>query len=286
VVVPHYNDLKSLDLCLEALSNQTFPRDEMEVVVADNGSPQGEAALRTLIAGRARLVIVKPRGAGPARNGGVIASSGAILAFTDSDCRPDKQWVAAGVRTLNEELDFVGGRMDVLVDDPRHPTATEAFEVEFAFDNEAYVKRDGFTVTANLFCSRKVFDDVGGFEVGVPEDKEWCWRARDKGYRIGYAPQAIVGHPARRNWDELYRKWRRLNSEAFTFALQRRRGRLQWLTKTCVLPISALAHTPRVIFSTQLRTLPQKAGALAVLYRLRVWRCFDGLRLLASERPA
>lgn len=285
VVVPHYNDLKSLDLCLEALSNQTFAREDVEIVVADNASPQGEAALRELIAGRARLVVVEMRGAGPARNGGVAASRGTILAFTDCDCQPDSAWLAEGVRVL-EEADFVGGRMDVLVDDPQHLTAAEAFEMEFAFDNEGYVKRAGFTVTANLFCSRELFDAVGGFEVGVPEDKEWCARARSMGYKIGYAPGAIVGHPARRSWDELFAKWRRLSSEAFTLAVQEPGGRRRWLLKTCALPMSALAHTPRVLASRRLVTFRQKAAALAALYRLRIWRCIDGLRLLAAERSA
>ncbi|MDP3491524.1 MAG: glycosyltransferase [Hyphomonadaceae bacterium] len=286
VVVPHYNDLKSLDLCLEALSDQTFARDDMEIVVADNGSPQGEAALRDLIAGRARLVVVEVRGAGPARNGGVSASLGTILAFTDSDCRPDARWLAEGVRALEMGVDFVGGRMDVLVDDPRRLTAAEAFEMEFAFDNEAYVKGRGFTVTANLFCSRKMFDDVGGFKVGVPEDKEWCWRAGSMGYRIGYAPGAIVGHPARRSWDELSAKWRRLSSEAFSLAVLQPSGRLRWLLKSCALPMSAVVHTPRVLCSKRLATFRQKAAGLAVLYRLRMWRCIDGLRLLATERSA
>ncbi|HEY9236147.1 MAG TPA: glycosyltransferase [Phenylobacterium sp.] len=282
MIVPHYNDLNSLDLCLEALSAQTVAGDDVEIVVADNGSPQGKAAVQSVIAGRARLVVVEMRGAGPARNGGVAASRGATLAFTDCDCRPDAAWLAEGLCAL-KAADFVGGRMDVLIDDPQRPTAEEAFELEFAFDNEAYVKQDGFTVTANLFCSRAMFDAVGGFKVGVPEDKEWCLRARSMGFRIGYAPRAIVGHPARRNWSELSSKWRRLSSEAFNLALQRPAGRLRWLLKTCALPISAVAHTPRVLGSSQLKTLDAKAGALVILYRLRIWRFMRGLQLVFAE---
>ena len=58
VIVPHFNDLGGLVLCLADLERQTWPRDRFEIVVADNASPQGEAAVAAAIDGRARLVIV------------------------------------------------------------------------------------------------------------------------------------------------------------------------------------------------------------------------------------
>ena len=282
VVVPHYQDLDGLAHCLARLECQTFPRDAFEIVVADNASPAGEAAVAAVVAGRARLVVCAEQGAGPARNAGVAASSGEILAFTDSDCLPEPGWLQAGVAAL-EHSDFVGGRMEVSVADPAHMAPTEAFESVFAFDNEKYVRRMGFTVTANLFCTRKVFDAVGGFRVGVSEDKDWSHRARDAGYRIGYAADAVVGHPARRTWAELQRKWRRLNQESFALVLDRPRGRSLWFLRLLALPPSAVAHTPRVLTSRALRSWKPRAQALGVLYRLRLWRFADGLRLLFTS---
>ena len=174
VVIPHYRDFTRLDLCLKALEGQTFPREQFEIVVADNASPSGEAALQAAVAGRARWVVVGERGAGPTRNGGVAAARGELLAFTDSDCIPEPQWLAEGIAAL-DRYDVVGGAMTVLADGPL--TAAEAFERVFAFDNADYVLRKGFTVTANLFCPKAVFQAVGGFRVGVPEDKEWSHRA-------------------------------------------------------------------------------------------------------------
>lgn len=276
VVVPHYHDLKSLGLCLDALSNQTFPRERFEIIVADNASPEEREAIATVIDGRAQLVTVEERGAGPARNGGVLAASGEILAFTDCDCVPAPGWLAAGLAAL-ERYDVVGGAMEVLTDDP--PSPSEAFEREFAFDNKAYVERKGFTVTANLFCRRRVFDAVGGFRVGVSEDFDWCARATALGFKLGYAPQAVVGHPARRNWEELVKKWRRLNRETYALYSGTGAGRMRWLVRSLALPLSAVAHTPRVLLSRSLRGPGERLGALAVLYRLRVWRCWDSLRV-------
>jgi len=283
VIVPHYSDLARLDLCLTALERQSFPRSRFEVVVADNNSPQGREAVERVIAGRAALVVVPERGAGPARNGGVAAAKGELLAFTDSDCTPQPGWLAAGIEAL-DRCDFVGGAVQVLVEEPSAPTPTEAFEVVFAFDNERYVTRMGFTITANLFCPRRLFEAVGGFRVGVSEDLEWSHRARAAGYRIGYEARAAVGHPARTTWDELVRKWRRINLE--TFGLQRPGAMrtLKWTARNLLMPASAVAQTPRVIFDRRLPNWRARLGALAVLYRLRVWRLFDALRLLAPVR--
>jgi GT2 family glycosyltransferase len=141
------------------------------------------------------------------------------------------------------------------------------------------VERKGFSVTANLLCSRAVFDSVGGFDIGVPEDVEWCRRATARGFRLGYSSKAIVGHPARRTWPELTRKWRRLNREMFSLYARRPLGRLVWLARSLALPVSALVHTPRVFASPELVTLGQRLGALWILYRLRFWRFSDALRL-------
>lgn len=282
VVIPHYRDLNGLDLCLRALERQTYPREDFEIIVADNNSPEGEAAVAAAIAGRARLTVVTEKGAGPARNGGVAISRGAILAFTDSDCVPEPEWLAEGLAAL-PSYDFVGGRVTVLIDDPAAMTDAEAFERVFAFDFKTYITKKGFTGAGNLFCARALFDDVGGFRVGVSEDLEWSHRARGKGYRLGYAPRAIVGHPARRTWEELSGKWRRVNAETYGLYAEKSAGDVKWLARTLALPVSALAHSPKVFASDQLNTLGQRFQALSMLYRLRLWRFGHCLTLVGGK---
>lgn len=283
VVVPHYNDLINLDLCLGALEAQTVDRDDFEIVVADNGSPEGPDEVRRVVRDRAKLVFVAERGAAAARNGGVAAASGAILAFTDSDCRPRPDWLEEGLRALGR-CDIVGGAVDVLVDNPERLSAVEAFEKVFAFRNEHYVTAKGFTVTANLICAREVFRAAGEFSTsGVSEDVEWCARARACGYRLAYAADAAVGHPARRSWPDLVKKTRRINRESYLLALKTAGGRRKWLFHTLATPFSALAHTPRALFSSDLTNLGERFGALAVLWRLRIWRTLDYAGLLTAD---
>ena len=184
VIVPHLERLRNLDACLTLLRRRVFPGDRTEVIVADNGSLRGLDAVRAIVGIRGRVIEVAERGAGPARNAGVRASRGEAIAFIDSDCRPDSRWLEEGLDELRL-ADFVGGRVDVLVEDPRRMTAAEAFESVFAFRNESYVKDQNFTVTASMFVWRSVFEAVGGFENGVPEDKDWCMRAGGRAIVFG-----------------------------------------------------------------------------------------------------
>ena len=284
VIVPHYRDLHGLALCLAALDRQTYPRGDFEIVVGDNNSPEGEAAVAAVIDGRARLVVIREKGAGPARNGAAAVARGEILAFTDSDCVPEPTWLAEGLAALARH-DFVGGRVRVLVDDMARMTPTEAFERVFAFDFKDYILNKGFTGSGNLFCARTLFEKVGGFRSVVSEDVEWSHRARGMGFTLGYAPAAVIGHPARRTWPELVVKWKKSNAEAYNLLIERPGGRLWWFLRSLALPASAVAHTPKVLASSELDTPSQRLAALSTLYRVRWWRFVDALRLLAG-RPA
>ena len=282
VIVPHYRDLSGLALCLSALGRQSYPKDRFEVIVADNASPEGPAAIAEVIAERAQLVVVPDKGAGPARNGGVAASSGEVLAFIDSDCVAEPSWIEEGVKAL-ESFDFVGGRVRVLVADPERVTPVEAFERVFAFDFKTYIERKGFTGAGNLFCPRPLFLRVGGFKTGVSEDVEWSRRAQADGFALGYAPLAVVGHPARRSWTELVSKWKRINAETWGLSAGGPARRLRWILRTLLLPGSAVVHAIKVIASPELSSVGQRVGAISVLFRIRFWRVGDSFRLLFSN---
>ena len=283
MVVPHFHDLVRLDACLAALERQTYPRERFEIVVADNNSPEGAEAIAGVIAGRATLVVVTEKGAGPARNGGVAQAKGELLAFTDCDCVPEPQWLASGLEAL-ARYDIVGGDVRVFPDDLDHMTPVEAFDRVFGFDNALYIRSKGFSVTANLFCPRKVFDAVGGFRADMSEDVEWSQRALKQGYTLGYAPKAIVQHPARRTWEELLHKWRRLNRESFGLVPDTAAGRMWWRLRSLILPLSAFAHTPHMLTTPLLNGWRQRSDGIRTLFRLRFWRMKAAWEILGESR--
>ena len=279
VIVPHYDDLRRLDICLAALARQTFPQADFEIIVADNNSPQGSQEVAKIIAGRARLISIAEKGAGPARNGGVAASIGEVLAFLDLDCVPEPQWIAEGLAALAKH-DVVGGNVGIFVDDPDRLTATEAFEFIFAFQVERYLERKGFVVSANLFCRRDVFDRVGGFATEVSEDVDWCHRASAQNFRIGFAPKGRCGTSGApvmgRTQTQMVPDQL---PDLYAETEKARAGSCYWILSCFLLPISALVHTPRVLMSHKLSGR-QKIAALVILYRIRLWRAWDYCRLL------
>lgn len=284
VIIPHYQDLERLGVCLASIAAQDFPQDRIEIVVGDNNSPIGLAAVTEAVKGLARVVVVTEKGAGPARNGAVAASKGDVLAFIDSDCVAEPGWITAGVAGL-AHFDLVGGHVRVLVQDPQNMTSAEAFERVFAFDFKTYIEKKGFTGAGNMFCRREIFDRTGEFRVGLSEDLEWSRRAVATGASLGYAPGAVVGHPARVTWEELRNKWRRLNIETFGLMEGQKLQRTKWLARNALMPLSAIAHTPKVLKSRELNTGKQRLQAIAMLFRLRTWRMFDAVALLMATRP-
>jgi hypothetical protein len=114
----------------------------------------------------------------------------------------------------------------------------------------------------------------------VAEDMEWSFRARSLGYVLGYAERAVVGHPARRSWVELERRWDRMLQEDFALIQEQRYGRTKFALKALAMPASVVPHAAKVLGATELPSLRSKLGAIGVLTRLRLWRTARMLRLV------
>jgi len=281
VIVPHFNALDALGECLDSLGRQTYPADRTEIVVCDNHSPIDRAAIEARIAGHARLVYEDEKGAGPARNRAVGEASGEVLAFIDADCVADPAWLASGIAALPKG-DIVGGRVRVF-SRGKALSGPDAFEMIFAFNQQRYIEKLGFTGSGNMFCRREVFSAIGPFRTAVSEDVEWCHRATAIGFRLVFAPTAVVGHPSRHDWRSLREKWRRLTHEHYHLHRGTAWSRAWWVVRQAVVAASVAPHAFPVLLAGGL-TWRERMAALGTLARIRLWRAGYGLKLAWAGR--
>lgn len=198
---------------LKALSDQTFPQRNYEVVVVDNGS---EKALDSVIKPFefSRLLKEELPGSYRARNTGVLAAKGDILGFTDSDCTPARDWIEKGVNALmkDPQAGLIGGKIKLVFKNPEAKNLAEIYERVTAFHQNKYIEDARFAATANAFSYKEVFNTVGLFDGNLKSggDYEWGNRVFLAGYKQHYAENAIVTHPARSSLKDLIKKSRRL----------------------------------------------------------------------------
>jgi glycosyltransferase involved in cell wall biosynthesis len=213
VIVPVYDDPHGLRACLRALAAQTYPADRFEVVVVDNGS---RTDLRDVVAAFPGFRIEREEAPGSyaARNRGIEASKGEILAFTDSDCLPEPAWLEAGVRALAAAPDCgaVGGAIRMFAANPERITAFDLHDLVWGMPQRVYVQRYGLAATGNLFARRSTFDRVGPFDPGFRScgDCEWSFRMTASALRLGYAADAQVRHSTRSSFAQFVRRRRRI----------------------------------------------------------------------------
>lgn len=268
VIIPHYNDVMRLQRCLtELLKNETA---DCEILVVDNGSTQPLETVRTAFPS-VRFLMEPEKGAAPARNTGVRHTTAPVLVFIDADCVPAADWLTVA-RRVAPKADLIGGRVDVFDETPPPRSGAEAFEAVFAFNFRNYIELQGFTGAGNLVTQREVFNHVGNFVNGVSEDRDWSMRAVAKGFRLIYEDEMVVSHPSRSDWGALRHKWLRLTRELCASNGFSRRDRLRWGLRGLAMPISALAHLPKALFSTKLASQSERIAAAATLMRLRFVR--------------
>ena len=284
VVIPHLNQPALLARCLAALRAGTRQPDE--IIVVDNGSASLPQAICEAIPG-VRLLQEPQPGPGPARNLGVAASTGDVLAFIDADCLADPAWLAEAAQAMTDpQATILGGDVRIAYADPAHLTMLEAYESIYAYRMDRYIAREGFTGTGNLVVRRRVLADVGPFAgIGVAEDRDWGQRATAKGYRIRYVAQMKVYHPARTSFSELRQKWDRHMAHDFIRGRQRQGGRVKWAAKMLAMAISPVAELGRIVMSDRIIGVRARTLAFVGLTRIRLYRTAQMAWLLTGGDP-
>src|SRR3989449_6225707 len=215
VVVCAYNAERTMDACLESLRTLNYP--DYEVIVVNDGSTDATLAITErhkavydADPGGPRMVIVSQENKGLwiARNVGAAAAMGEIVAYTDSDCVPDPDWLAFMVYTFVRSGFVAVGGPNFPPPEPSVVPAAVAVSpggpTHVLLNDEVAEHIPG----CNMGFTKKALEDIGGFDAvfaAAGDDVDLCWRLQNNGYAIGFSPASTVWH-YRRNTVKAYLK--------------------------------------------------------------------------------
>lgn len=202
--------------CLSALRQQTVPSETFEVLIVNNAAEEKDlwdgsfADFSKNL--NFRIIHEFQRGSYAARNHGAQQARGHILAFIDSDCIPEPNWLEAGLNQIKArgEQTIIGGRIKK-TKESAYVNAIVKHEALFTLNQRKNVKAGKFAATANLFVHRRFFEEVGPFNSHLlaSGDVEWSYRCRQKGGKIFYSNQPCVLHPVVDSLPALIKRYRR-----------------------------------------------------------------------------
>jgi GT2 family glycosyltransferase len=196
VVVAAYNGEATLKECLTALEQLSYP--DYEIIVVDDGSK--DATPEIIRQHSVRSIHIPNGGLSRARNLGVGAARGEIVAFIDSDAHPDPDWLYYLVCSLEEQHAAAVGGPNIAPPD----AGFTAECVDCAPGNPTHVLLDDESAEhipgCNMAYRKSALVDIGLFDPthrAAGDDVDVCWRLLVRGHRIAFSPTAVVYHHRR-----------------------------------------------------------------------------------------
>jgi GT2 family glycosyltransferase len=207
VVVCTYNGSQTLEECLEGLERLDYP--DYEVIVVNDGSTDATAQIASRHG--CRLISTENQGLSVARNTGLAAATGSIVAYLDDDAYPDPHWLRylaltflrsdyAGVGGPNLTPEGDGWIAECVANAPGNPVHV------LVSDKDAE-----HIPGCNMAFRRDALVAVGGFDPQfrvAGDDVDLCWQLTHAGFRLGFSPAAMVWHHRRNSLRAFWRQQR------------------------------------------------------------------------------
>ncbi|MCE2471478.1 MAG: glycosyltransferase family 2 protein [Anaerolineae bacterium] len=208
VVIPNWNGKRFLAACLDSLRRQTYA--ELTVIIVDNASSDGSQAFIRDNHPEVRLIeLTENQGFTGACNIGMEAAESEIVALLNNDTETDDRWAEELIAAFaaRPQAGIVASKMLLFDQRDRFHTAGDYFTVDGRAGNRGAWEID----TGQYDRGQYVFSACGGAaayrqsmlaEIGMLdddfffllEDADLAWRAQLAGYKVWYAPSAIVYH--------------------------------------------------------------------------------------------
>ncbi|TFL14265.1 glycosyltransferase family 2 protein [Pusillimonas caeni] len=197
VVIPTYGRPDLLERCLDAVMAQSLPASAYEVIVCDDGPSEAvDALVRRKSAGMPagpalRYCAVRAtQGPAGARNAGWQMALAPLIAFTDDDTVPTRDWLVNGLEAMKDGAGAAAGRIVM----PLPERATDS-------QRDAARLQQAEFVTANCFVRVEALRAVGGFDerytIAWREDSDLHFALLERGFEVIRADAAVVLHPLR-----------------------------------------------------------------------------------------
>jgi mycofactocin system glycosyltransferase len=202
IIIPVYNRAGEIGECLKSLLALDYPEERREIIVVDDGSTDD---LHEVIGRYPVRLLAYPenRGQSAARNLGVAAARGEIIAFIDSDCVAEPHWLSELTPYFQDpRVALVGGYVAAYYRETwldRYEAAASPLNMgEHLAIGEAQ-DLDFYVPTCNLLVRRDAYQEVGGLDEALRfgEDVDLCWKVRKQGRRQLYVPKGVVRHKHR-----------------------------------------------------------------------------------------
>lgn len=196
VIVCTYNGGRTLEQCLQSLQKLDYP--DYEIIVVDDGSTDDTVDILELFPDIEK--IRQPnRGLSAARNAGLHAATGSIVAYTDSDCFVDRDWLTLLVHQLEQSGASAVGGPNLTPDDGWLSSCVAACpgQPTHVLENDQVAEH---IPGCNMAFRRNLLLDIQGFDFQFQkagDDVDICWRLQQAGHWITFAPGAFVWHHRR-----------------------------------------------------------------------------------------
>ena len=215
VIIPVYNDQCGLMDTLDSLVNQDFPKENFEIIISDNGSSDNTLNTAEMYAKRypelIHIVVENNiKSSYAARNKGINASKGSIIAFIDSDMSVDKDWLTKIANSFEKNrVDYLACRVEIYL---KIKSAYELYNKITGFPLESCINDNHFAPTCCLIVRKNVFNEVGLFDSRLVSsgDYEFGNRVFNSGYKLYYDDSIVMRHPARSTFKQIFCKFFRI----------------------------------------------------------------------------
>jgi hypothetical protein len=196
VIVAAYNAASTLGECLASVRELNYP--DYETIVVDDGSTDATSEIASQA--EVRTIRVEHNGLAAARNAGIAAASGKVVAFIDADARADRDWLYHLVETIKRRDAAAAAGPNFAPDAQSALAAAMAAAPGLPREVRAGDDRLAQLCGCNMAITKAALLRAGGFDpmfTAAGDDVDLSWRLAASDETLAYAPGAVVIHERR-----------------------------------------------------------------------------------------